>query len=94
MQQAILYFPIRKYRFMPEKKNTTLEFLPLAGILTLIFRTLLYFFAQKSVFSALSAHKLKQTNKKDKNLALKGRMKSFKTKSSIFSGFGTFMLLV
>ena len=57
MQQAILYFPIRKYRFMLEIKNTTLEFLPLAGILTLIFRTFLYFFlAQKTVFSALSTH--------------------------------------
>ena len=51
MQQAILYFPIRKYRFMPEKKKkTTLEFLPLAGILTLIFRTLLYFFGSENRF--------------------------------------------
>ena len=51
MQQAILYFPIRKYRFMLEIKNTTLEFLPLAGILTLIFTTLLYFFWLRKPFS-------------------------------------------
>ena len=32
MQQAILYLPIRKYRFMLQiKKKNTLEFLPLAG---------------------------------------------------------------
>ena len=31
MQQAILYLPIRKHRFMLQIKNTTLEFLPLAG---------------------------------------------------------------
>ena len=48
---------------MLQIKNTTLEFLPLAGILTLIFRTSLYFLAQKTIFSALSAHKLKETNK-------------------------------
>ena len=42
MQQAIQYFTLRKYRSMLEIKNTTLEFLPLTGIFTLIFETLLY----------------------------------------------------
>ena len=50
MQQAILYFPIRKYRFMLQIVNTALEFLPLAGILTLTFRTLLYFFGSENRF--------------------------------------------
>ena len=44
MQQAIQYFTLRKYRSMLEIKNTTLEFLPLTGIFTLIFKTLLYYF--------------------------------------------------
>ena len=51
---------------MLQIKNTTLEFLPLAGILTLIFRTSLYFLAQKTVFSALSAYRLNETDKQTK----------------------------
>ena len=44
MQQGIQYFTLRKYRSMLEIKNTALEFLPLTGIFTLIFETLLYYF--------------------------------------------------
>ena len=66
MQQAIQYFTLRKYRSMLEIKNTTLKFLQLAGILTLICRTLLYYFwIRKPFFSALSVHELKkQTTQK------------------------------
>ena len=44
MQRDIQYFTLRKYRSMLDIKNTTLEFLPLIGIFTLIFETLLYYF--------------------------------------------------
>ena len=91
MQQAIQYFTLRKYRSMLELKNTTLKFLPLTGILTLIFKTLLYYFwIRKPFFSALSFHELK--NKQHKNLALKRCMKTFKTKLSLFSGIGTLLV--
>ena len=66
MQQAIQYFTLRKYRSMLEIKNTTLEFLPLTGILTLIFRTLLYFFGSENRFFCIkrSWAKKKQTTQK------------------------------
>ena len=50
MQQGIQYFTLRKYRSMLEIKNTTLEFLPLTGIFTLIFETLLYYFGSENLF--------------------------------------------
>ena len=65
MQQAILYFPIRKYRFMLEVLASSWNFI------AHFWNYVLFFLAQKTVFSALSAHKLKQT-KNPQNLALKG----------------------